>query len=354
MPAARLVKVALPAGLVSEMDTYITKSAAYAGRTEFMTDAVENLLADLRASTEIDVPDRLEARILTSHPTPSVDPPRAEPSEPERPLRRKIPREAALAMATIREPTTAVPTVTLDLDSHELRSEPTWGMHNRDWPTIWAASMLGRLTTSGPIEYGRFKHELIDAAWEVGSVLGDEWDLAGFPSNESKAARSEARFVEFFVGSQIGDGPLFSFGMAAPKGSTDVVLTNTGADLLTRLSDMTRDKNQRVSQSFRLAFLRHLWQFAPADVEMLREVVSHIEGGMSTRLELIEAIGRTHPDWPDGTVSTNAAGYVARAREWGILTPKQLNHRYVVERGGAEDIGPSGAAVAKGETDEPS
>jgi hypothetical protein len=87
-----------------------------------------------------------------------------------------------------------------------------------------------------------------------------------------------------------------------------------------------------------MAFLRHMARFAPADLKTMHEVVLHISAGESTRVELIAAIERTHPDWPGGTAATNAAGYVARTREWGILSDKQVNHQYVVAEEGAADL----------------
>jgi hypothetical protein len=212
-------------------------------------------------------------------------------------------------------------------------------LHNRDWPTIWAASVLGEYTAHGPVEYDHFKVELVNAAWKMASALSEHWDISGLPNNRSKALASEARFIEFFVGSQIGSGPLFSFGLAGAADSSSVALTESGAALLRRLSGLTREKGVVVSSSHRMAFLRHLARFAPADLNAMQEVVLHISAGESTRLELIAAIERAHPDWPGGTAATNAAGYVARAREWGILSEKQVNHQYVIAEDGAAELG---------------
>ena len=349
MSNGRLVKVALPAKLVVQMDDYVTKSNAYAGRTEFVTDAVANLLADLHASSEEGVRwHPAEPKVVAAVAVPSEIPTVADVPTSEKPTRERMSIEKAVELATVRPPTDSVPTLDLDAGAHQVGSEPTWGMHNRDWPTIWAASMLGRLTADGPIEYNRFKEELVDAAWGIATVLKDQWDLSGFPSNESKAAQSEARFVEFFVGSQLGRGPLFFFGMALPKGSTEVVLADSGAELLAQLSGMTREESQPAASSQRLAFLRHLSRFSPADVGMLEEVALHVSAGDSTRVELIAAIQGKRPEWSGGTSSTNAAGYVGRAREWGIIEPKQVNHRYVINNDGVSDLNAVRAGIRDG------
>ena len=41
-----------------------------------------------------------------------------------------------------------------------------------------------------------------------------------------------------------------------------------------------------------------------------------------------ESFPKTHPEWSPATASSVAQGYVARAREWGLVEPRLIEGRY--------------------------
>ena len=47
------------------------------------------------------------------------------------------------------------------------------------------------------------------------------------------------------------------------------------------------------------------------------------------RAALLEHFEQLDPEWTKSVISTNAAGYVARAREWGLLEDGMEDGRYV-------------------------
>ena len=47
-----------------------------------------------------------------------------------------------------------------------------------------------------------------------------------------------------------------------------------------------------------------------------------------SRLELVEVFQTARPDWTASVAATNTQGYVARAREWGLVESKQVAGTY--------------------------
>lgn len=303
--AGRLVKALLPAGVVRAMDAFIEKSGAYADRNEFLADAIQGHLAELQGGTEA----------LTAAP-------RERSASPE-----PSPVTVGLGILTPLPP--EVPTVEGDGFTS---AEPTWGMHNRDFPTLWAAAHLGAATAEAgrPLSFTDWSKDVIAAAWQLAHVLdGSQFDTSGFPSNDSKREASEGRFMRFFVGADGGTGPLFDLGLAGSRDGK-VAVTADGLSLLRDLEGFGCDPNQEVHVAWSQSFLTHLARHAPADLRFMRLVLDLILAGNSSRTELVEAAGGQRPDWSDAVLATNVAGYVARAREWGLMAKKQAQGRYVV------------------------
>jgi Arc/MetJ-type ribon-helix-helix transcriptional regulator len=325
------VKVALPEYLVEAMDRTIERSA-YPDRSAFVVDAVANLIAELEAQ-EPTAASR--GRVGSLSRPPSAAPVWALSS----PLAGRGSSTPELAEVT----STARPPVALagpPLDVPTAREvcpaarEPLWGMHNRDWPTLWAASELGKDTLSGAVVFDEWVKRLLDRALRVASWLSDlEYDASGFPSvrRTSKRAESSARFQAFFVGIALGRGPLFDLRLAAPAGSDTVLLTAPGAQLLRDLAGLEPRRHTRVRDEWRHAFLTHLAVWVPADFAFLAEVVELLAQGVTSRDALIEAVAAAHPEWmKTSIVATNIAGFVARGREWNLIESRQKDRRYVL------------------------
>src|SRR5688572_28682004 len=121
---SRLVKVLLPAGLVHAMHEVIAAGGGYSNRNECISDAVHGHLAELMA-LEPEAPGRTQP-----------------PSGLNAATRSKAPTRDAVASDLV----TSLPAPPLGGPTfpavERRRQEPTWGMHNRDFPTLWALSHL--------------------------------------------------------------------------------------------------------------------------------------------------------------------------------------------------------------------
>ena len=222
--------------------------------------------------------------------------------------------------------------------------KPQRGLHNRDYPSLWAGTRLCRLLQTEPMEFDLMAEALIDEAWAFGeqlTLLDDA--IAGkpsalFPTNPRKRQSAENNFMVFAVGSFIDGssgppqaiGPLFTWkilGLAMASHGPQVGMTRVGQDLLASMAGLT--VAQPHPPEYTQRFLAHLSEHAPGDregfLQMMRAVSSHIG-----RDGLIDAFNRHWPDWNRNVASTNAAGYIARGREWGLVEMGQVNKRYAL------------------------
>lgn len=324
----RLIKMLLPGRLVREMDDLIAASTAYESRRDFIVDAIEGHLAELQVPPDHHGASRRAVRDATPIGQKAIDSGGGSP---------------AVSVAQ-----TAIPPIepggpVLD-PVVRAEAEPTWGMHNRDFPTLWALSHLARYTreAGGPVPLSSWTDQMVQRAWEMTEALGESrFDTSGFPSNPSKREASEGRFIRFFLGSESGEGPLFELGLAGLAGGR-LAPTPAGLALLTALEGFSCDRGQKVRREWTEAYLRHLVDHAPADAGFLEEVLRQIAKGNSDRTTLISAIGADRPGWSASVLETNVAGFIARAREWGMIMPKQRRGRYVLEEDALQLISTAG------------
>jgi hypothetical protein len=106
-----------------------------------------------------------------------------------------------------------------------------------------------------------------------------------------------------------------------------VGLTSAGRELLTALEAVSLEMPHPPGLAER--FFAHLRAFAPQDWWGFTTLLEAVEAG-TTRVELVELFQRAQPTWNESKNATNAAGYVARAREWGLVEPKQVDGRYAL------------------------
>lgn len=343
----RLVKLALPSDLVAAMDAYINISPSYSGRQDFVADAIANLLVDLEVGgtaaevTFLEVATAFSAEGTgvsssaalsgssknTAVVIPSVMPKSVEPFE----------TSAALALAGISFPADGL-LRTEGISPSPL--EPTWGIHNRDFPTLWAAGILSReLASVETVDYQMWLTETTEIAWRLAASLdGSDIDLSGFPMNVDKAEKSESRFVRFFLGETVGRGPLFELGLVSEVEPGRVALTLDGSKVLSRLEGWTPRLSDPPSSETRDIFLSHLFRRVPADFKLLKEIIDLINEGASDRDSLIAEIGSRNSSWPPGVTATNVAGFIGRAREWGLIERRQKNRRYELSPGAVAAI----------------
>jgi hypothetical protein len=231
--------------------------------------------------------------------------------------------------------------------------EPLFGLHNRDYPSIWALARLAVAASESSVRIDHFYDLALNDAWAYGEVLIDLEKQTGFkctalfPTNPEKRKAAEAAFLTFAVGGYraenertlVTEGPLFEWGAAAIVDASDgphIGVTAAGWDLLDGVDGVTVHEPHPAGMAH--YFLHYLAEHAESDWIAFVEILTCIGGSGTTRQELLAHFSEAWPDWSENEVSTNAAGYVARAREWGLLEPRQIKNRYQLTPLGDEQL----------------
>ena len=332
------MRIRVPVPLIREMDAVITEGiGGYATRAEFILDAVQERILELTAEGVEDagpppgfddvVPDLSEEQAV-----PAARRPSTRGSEPPPTL-----------CATVLLP----PEVGFGISAGDDLSRPSghalFGLHNRDYPSLWALNRLAAVAGEEPVLLEGYLQAVLGEAWAHGELLlAIEKDTglkctALFPTNSDKRQSAESRFRSFAVGeyragsNNIVDtgGPLFEWRAVGLCGSVHeprIGLTDAGWQLLSSLSGLSVEEPH--APSLATAFLAYLEEHAPADKRGFVEVLRAIGIDGATRREVLDRAREQWPEWNDNEVSTNAAAYVARSREWGLVEPKQVKSRY--------------------------
>lgn len=228
----------------------------------------------------------------------------------------------------------------------EVHRAPLFGLHNRDYPSLWAAWQLAKMTEDHLVLQSEFLRHVATGAWKMGEQLRhlekkhDGMKLAAlFPTNSEKPESSEDAFKSFAIGScallngvlRCG-GPLFLWNVCAAevqRGEMYLGLTQVGKHLLQQLEGISALIPH--APHFADAFVQHLQESAPEDWWGFSAVLKIAETN-PTRDELLAHFRRERDHlgakWTDHQIGSYATGYVSRCREWGILEPKLLQGRY--------------------------
>lgn len=241
------------------------------------------------------------------------------------------------------------------MEHHSVRPDGValFGLHNRDYPSLWALANLAVAAGDQPVPIETYYTQVLQDAWEFGDLLlalekqsGPKY-TALFPTNFEKKKAAEAAFRTFAIGDCRTDsrqvltthGPLFEWRAAAVKESPNglqIGVTSAGWDLLAAIDGITVGEPH--PPSIACPFFDHLAKQSDPDwtgfVELLRAIGS--EG--ANRQKVLKHFAEVWSEWTKNEVSTNAAGYVARAREWGLLEPKQTEGRYRLTQLGLEQL----------------
>ena len=320
----RIVRVPLPVDLIRQIDELILAGpGGFESRAELIVDAIRERIVELKFDEADPLPTRVEPEAVRSSEKPHDEQPRCV--------------EASWTMTVLHAPAPTVPT--LELGDIEVPDVPLFGLHNRDYPTLWAATQLAEI---GPAPFEQAMAAMTERAWFMGDIfraLGEQTQtkLASlFPANREKKQAAEGRFESFAVGSArrengkvVAEGPLFAWGLAVTElrdGDLYVGLSAVGRRLLGDLEGL--DAREPHADRYARLFVNHLREFAPADWSVLREVLWLIDSEDTGRLQLIAHLRDRYPEWSENEGSTNAAGYVARGREWGLLAPRQERGLY--------------------------
>ena len=239
----------------------------------------------------------------------------------------------------------------------ELEPGPLFGLHNRDYPTLWAASALYARAAEHPVELRRFVDEITEDAWNFASSLAELESRVGrsklralFPSNPDRMQSSAEGFRTFAIGSihalRGGSGrkrlagPFYQWRLARvqsdPKGDVVIGRTLEGENLLDDLAGISLETPH--SEAYARTFLEHLMRYATGDWEVFQAVLS-LCATKPNRTRLVAGLRERFEEraWTEPAASSYAVGYVGRSREWGLLKDQLTRTRtYELTSLGAE------------------
>ncbi|WP_133298512.1 ribbon-helix-helix domain-containing protein [Tsukamurella pulmonis] len=331
----RIMRLSIPVPVIREMDAVILKGiGGYSTRAEFIIDAIQERVLELSSQGTVD-----------------AGPPETDPSNPplarERQLDDQTPNDSIthaplLATTSLVAPPSGYTVHEADNLSRPA-SRPLFGLHNRDYPSLWALSKLASLTVRGPIAIDYYLNEIVGLAWEYGEKLVALENATGikctalFPTNPEKRKQAETGFRSFAIGdyrragsSYATEGPLFEWnavGIVLNRSEgLEIGLTASGWQLLNIVAGTTVAEPHPAIMSLR--FFKHLSEYAPGDLQGFIEIIHAIGEDGASRQTVLDHVSRSWPGWTQSEVSTNCAGYIARGREWGLIQPKQTRSRY--------------------------
>lgn len=342
----RIMRIPLPVSLIREMDAVIIDGVGgYSTRAEFIVDAIHERILELTIEEVEDAgpppaPRRGTPGKPRSPDTMASQPPSDPGTLATMGMTELAPREAGFSLSPAD-----------DLSRPE--SEALFGLHNRDYPSLWALSRLAEMANEEPIPVTDYQSRVLQEAWDFGKrLLAIEKSTGSkctalFPTNPDKRQSAEARFGMFAIGTFrisadntiITSGPLFEWRTVGLSGSIDrprISLTPSGWQLLAGLTGLSVGEPHPTASA--VAFLTHLHEHAPSDKRGFTEILRAIGPDGATRQNVLKYAATQWPDWTKNMVSTNAAGYIARAREWGLVEPKQSKSRYHLTPFGVEQL----------------
>jgi hypothetical protein len=249
------------------------------------------------------------------------------------------------------------------------RSHPLFGLHNRDYPSVWALRLLAEATSGGPVLWSEFASGLELTARELGGALR-LLDLVRMPGyarrpglryatafpNPGKPRKSVGQWIPTnledrkvrlhpFVKNNVARiqgggtlsgpearGPLSRWGAVAfSQAGRDYTLgvTDAGCDLLDRMTGLSLELPHEAEHAER--FLRFLALNSPGDARGFLRVMETIGETTPDRDDLIRANKGFFESFLEKPAreddlryaGTMTQGYVARGREWGLIDPDQ-------------------------------
>lgn len=340
----RVVRVPLPISLINRMDQLILEQVAgFESRAEFVKEAIDSFVVDLSYEQAPLEPTkaghsaapRTDELARSTHLLPIAPSVSAETLTQHIAGSNRIPKPGKCAL------------VPSPVDT--IADGPLFGLHNRDFPTIWALSRLSAVTSDGLTKWEDFVTDTVAEAWGFGALLSSLEKTQGkkltalFPTNLDKKQAAEGVFRSFAIGritekegAITSYGPFFKWNVARLEGGPSdlrIGLTAGGYGLLESLAGLEVTEPHR--PEFARAFLQYLCRKAPADWWGFRAVLEAIAGGAG-RTDVISALGEEFTTWTEAKTSTNAAGYVARAKEWGLVDSALMDRRYQLTELGSE------------------
>lgn len=343
----RIMRIRLPVPLIREMDAAIISGAGgYSTRAEFIVDAIQERILELTIEGVEDAgPPPVHTDDVSAAPGARTD-----MVTHQGPSDAGVPATIGMTELVPREAGFSIPPAD-DLSRPE--GKALFGLHNRDYPSLWALRQLAEMANEESIPVVDYHARVLDGAWDFGERLLSLEEQTGrkctalFPTNRDKRKSAEGRFCMFAIGDfRINEdntittsGPLYEWRAVGLIGSVDqprIGLTAPGWQLLAALDGLSVDEPHAPASV--AAFLAHLKEHAPADTRGFVEILTAIGPAGATRQDVLDHAGTQWPDWSENEVSTNTAGYIARAREWGLVEPKQTKSQYHLTPLGVEHL----------------
>lgn len=335
-PDQRIMRIPIPVPVIREMDAVILKGVGgYSTRAEFIVDAIQEWILELSVDS---IEDAGPPSVSPIEPfsVAQIVKPAAQQASPASTSTANMPMTALSAPAT-----GFVISEVHDLNRPEGRA--LFGLHNRDYPSLWALTKLAWVTGERPIPIEEYFADVLKEAWRFGELLLAIEKHTGtkctalFPTNPEKRKPAEMGFRSFAVGDYRTDGdayatggPLFEWrliGLAAGgRDEPRVGLTDAGWKLLAGVTGISVEEPHPYAAA--KAFLSHVSSHAPEDWRGFTEILRAVGPNGATRQDVLDHVAAVWRSWTDNEVSTNSAGYIARAREWGLLEPKQTESQY--------------------------
>ncbi|MGW6278748.1 ribbon-helix-helix domain-containing protein [Kribbella sp. NPDC055071] len=336
------MRIPLPVSLIREMDAVILNGVGgYTTRAEFIVDAIQERVLDLTVEQEED----------------SGAPPAESGYLPRNEVEEKPgvsgPANSGISMTALARPALGAKAAA-GSEFAQPEGQVLFGLHNRDFPSLWALSRLAEFTATDPMPVQAYLAEVSEEAWKFGELLLEiERRLGGkrtalFPTNRDKKKAAELGFQTFAVGgyrydgrgSVVTGGPLFEWRVAAliagEAGSPLIAVTPEGHLLLEAIAGLTIAEPHEAHET--AAFLAHIGRYAPADWAGFVAILRAVGRDGATRQSVLDSLSQRWPDWTESELSTNAAGYIARAREWGLVEPKQVKAEYHLTPRGLDQL----------------
>src|SRR5262245_42762858 len=213
----RIMRVPLPVPLIREMDAVILKGlGGYSTRAEFIVDAIQERVLELSIGGVEDAGAPPSASLATLEAVPPlVAPVLAAPEA----------GNVTTAMTAL-EPPGHVVTIADKDNLSRPEGVHLFGLHNRDYPSLWALAHLAALNPGRPVPAETFYDHVVHEAWLFGELLMAVERRSGikctalFPTNPGKRKPAEMAFRTFAIGdySSAGrtfatTGPLFEWGL---------------------------------------------------------------------------------------------------------------------------------------------
>lgn len=343
----RIMRVPLSLDLIRRMDKLLVQGAGgYQTRADFIRDAIEAYVLELTYGPAPEEPTVGPAG-PADHDLPRVQAPRNK--HDAAPSGSGTAEYPDLAMTTLLAPDGIS---TLNDGVALVKDESLFGLHNRDYPSVWAAFKLADMTSAGPVPADDFFVAATEEAWSFAAKLASLQKphqpklTALFPTNRDKPQSAEDGFRMFAIGGFSVEedggvrawGPLFAWRVCQVWRENKqllIGLTEEGARLIRALDGLSLSLPHPAPLAE--TFFEHLKTFASADWWGFMKVLRVVQPGIS-RADLIHSFKSDRPDWTVNEASTNTAGYIARAREWGLVEPSQTDRRYTLTPFGKEKL----------------